>query len=563
MAGQNLVQGTLVLTAANLFNRILGLINQALILRLVGSEGYGLFQLAIPIYLFLLILTTSGLPVAISKRVAEENTRGNLPQARRILSWSVRRLGLTGLLLAGALVIILPGFGSRLMVDPRAGWCLIALLPALPIAAVSSAFRAYYQGFRNMTLPAAGQVAEQIIRVMAGLYLAARFLPWGIQFAAAGYALGLVLGETGGCLLLIGYYFWEKYRAGSALGRQSLPGHKALQQPAGSSRTPEPILSSLWSIAGPVTYTRLITVLLLNAEAHLIPGQLLRLGFSQSEATAMYGLFTGVALTLISIPSIFTSAISANLLPAVSAAWLRQDWTWLRNRLSATLSYSLMVGIPVLVFLGIFAPEISILIFRVPGAALPVRVLAGGGVFLYLLQTTNGILLGLGQAKRVLVNTLLFALIRILSLYGLTSLVLGMPADRGLGGPLTLPFLNSLLPHLPANINLTGLLQTGLGMVALAYVISYAAGALLNLIPLYRRFINWKLKRDLLIPLAAAAGMGWIMAGLLVPLGRPGLNLVELLGIMGVGLASYLIFLLAGGSLPLQEIRRLISLSRN
>ena len=125
MAKQNLVQGTLVLTGANLFNRILGLINQALILRFIGSEGYGLFQLAVPIFLFMLILTTAGLPVAISKRVAEENTRGNLSQARQILGWSARRLGLTGLLLAGGLIIILPGFGPRLMADPRAGWCLL------------------------------------------------------------------------------------------------------------------------------------------------------------------------------------------------------------------------------------------------------------------------------------------------------------------------------------------------------------------------------------------------------------------------------------------------------
>lgn len=568
MAKQNLVQGTLVLTAANLFNRILGLINQALILRFIGSEGYGLFQLAIPIFLFMLILTTAGLPVAISKRVAEENTRDNLPQARQILGWSVRRLGLTGMLLVGGLIIILPAFGPRLMVDPRAGWCLLVLLPALPISAVSSAFRAYFQGIRNMTLPAIGQVVEQIVRVIAGLYLAVRLMPWGIPFAAAGYASGIVLGEACGCLLLIGYYLFEKRRAKAALERQSRPGYRpVLPRPkaaAASTVVAEPIFSSLWSIAGPVTYTRLISVLLLNVEAHLIPGQLLRLGFSPAEATAMYGLFTGVALTLISIPSIFTTAISTNLLPAVSAAWVRQDWSWLRDRLSRTLSYSLMAGIPILVLLWIFAPQITLLIFRVPGAALPVQVLASGAIFLYLLQTTNGILLGLGQAKRVLANTLLFALVRITGLYGLTSLSLMLQAGREPDSSLVLHFLNPLLSHLPASLNLSlaSLLHNGLGMVALAYVISYVVGAFLNFIPLYRRFINWEFKRDLLVPLLAAAGMGWIMTSLTISFPMQGLNPVGLFGIMGVGLAVYLTFLLAGGSLQLKEIRRLIGLSR-
>ena len=196
-----------------------------------------------------------------------------------------------------------------------------------------------------MSLPAIGQVVEQIVRVIAGLYLAVRLMPWGIPFAAAGYAFGVVLGEACGCLLLIGYYLFEKQRAGAVLERQSRPATKPLSPGPRPIPAAKPIFSSLWSIAGPVTYTRLISVLLLNVEAHLIPGQLLRLGFSPAEATAMYGLFTGVALTLISIPSIFTTAVSTNLLPAVSAAWVRQDWSWLRNRLSLTLSYSLMAGI--------------------------------------------------------------------------------------------------------------------------------------------------------------------------------------------------------------------------
>ncbi|NLC06866.1 MAG: oligosaccharide flippase family protein, partial [Syntrophomonadaceae bacterium] len=154
MSDQRLIKGTLVLTMANLINRLLGLVNQVLVLRLIGSEGYGLFQLAIPIYLLALVITTAGIPVAVSKLVAEELVRGNQWSARQILRWSVIRLGIIGLGFAITLAILLPSAGSKIMADPRAIWCVLVLIPALPITAISSALRGYFQGIQRMTIPA-------------------------------------------------------------------------------------------------------------------------------------------------------------------------------------------------------------------------------------------------------------------------------------------------------------------------------------------------------------------------------------------------------------------------
>jgi len=80
MIYNNLILGAAILFAANLVNRILGFIYQYLIMNYIGSEAYGLFHMVFPIYMTALVFTTAGLPLAISKMVAEKvrESRGKI-----------------------------------------------------------------------------------------------------------------------------------------------------------------------------------------------------------------------------------------------------------------------------------------------------------------------------------------------------------------------------------------------------------------------------------------------------------------------------------------------------
>ncbi|MDD6569788.1 MAG: oligosaccharide flippase family protein, partial [Acidaminococcus sp.] len=79
------MKGTLILTAAGLLVKILGSVNRILLSRLLGGEGIGLYQIAYPLYLLLVALSSAGVPAAmsilISRRAAVNDRKG----ARRIL----------------------------------------------------------------------------------------------------------------------------------------------------------------------------------------------------------------------------------------------------------------------------------------------------------------------------------------------------------------------------------------------------------------------------------------------------------------------------------------------
>ena len=67
----NFIKGAAILSAAGLIVKILGAIFRIPLTRIIGTEGMGLYGLAYPIYNFLLVISSAGFPVAISKLVAE------------------------------------------------------------------------------------------------------------------------------------------------------------------------------------------------------------------------------------------------------------------------------------------------------------------------------------------------------------------------------------------------------------------------------------------------------------------------------------------------------------
>ena len=58
------VKGTLILTIAGFVVKAIGSINWILLSRILGGEGIGIYQMAFPIYLLLLQISSAGVPIA-------------------------------------------------------------------------------------------------------------------------------------------------------------------------------------------------------------------------------------------------------------------------------------------------------------------------------------------------------------------------------------------------------------------------------------------------------------------------------------------------------------------
>ena len=185
------VSGTLILTLSGFVVKAIGSINWIILSRILGGEGIGIYQMAFPIYLLALEISSAGIPIAISIITAEKAAREDYNGAQRIFRVSLTMLCSTALFLS-----VLVFFGSRFLIDyhiireSRAYYSLIALAPAIFFTTIIAGYRGYLQGWQQMTPTALSQIVEQLVRVVVMLGFAALLLPYGLDYAAGGASLG-------------------------------------------------------------------------------------------------------------------------------------------------------------------------------------------------------------------------------------------------------------------------------------------------------------------------------------------------------------------------------------
>lgn len=205
---QSTAEGFAVLTASNLLVRLIGFVYVLPLTYLIGNVGNGLYGVGYQIYIFLFILSNTGLPSAIAKVVSENRAVGDYESAHLAFRIALKVLLVMGI--ATTVLMALAAFWVNAYLWPRTLYTILALSPTLFFASMMSGFRGYFQGMSLMTPTGVSQVIEQIVKAVAALVLAYVLLNYGIEVAAGGATFGTTLGAMFGMLYLIARYFRER-----------------------------------------------------------------------------------------------------------------------------------------------------------------------------------------------------------------------------------------------------------------------------------------------------------------------------------------------------------------
>ncbi|NLW06751.1 MAG: polysaccharide biosynthesis protein [Clostridia bacterium] len=398
-------QGAAILMLASLINRFLSFIYRMMIIRLIGPEAMGLYEMVFPFYSLVLMIATAGVPVALAKLTAERAALQAWEKVRSIFRFSLLFLSASGLMAAITLWGLAPYLTGKVFADSRVYQTFMVMLLALPVVCICSCFRGYFQGLQLMRPVALAQVSEQIVRVASGLFFGLYLLPYGVAMAAAGLAIGMVMGEGIGLLISV-LIFWLT---------RSLPKPEAETR---SSYWAE--LNPLVRLSLPVMLARVTAGALITLEALIIPRQLQVGGLSVAEATTAYGQFAGIAFTLVYLPMVITVALSMAMVPAIAEAQAKKDFTLLTKRCHQALKVTIITGLPFAVIFYLLAGPLCSVIFATTAAAMALKMLAVGCIFIYLEQTLVGILNGLGAVRAVLLTTIAGGVVDFLGIYFFT-----------------------------------------------------------------------------------------------------------------------------------------------
>lgn len=319
----NLLRGAFLLTLANAFTRIIGFVYQIYLVRQLGAEGIGVYQLMAPLVMIVISLIATGLPVAVARYAPLYGQEG-----KSVLK-SGSKLALMVSLPVSVGILAFAGPIAALIGDMRIAGPLrlYSLLP--PIIALNAVTKNWHLG-RGRVMPSViGELTEQLIRVGTILTLLPLLITAQTDYSKTSGLIVLcsLIGEAAGLLsVYISGFFYKKKTASSSF----------------SARRTEDVSQELIKTAVPITLTRLLTGSLSSVNALLIPKLLVVAGLTMAAATSEYGLLIGMAMPLAFIPSTVSMALTRVLMPRVSK--LQDDGNY--KEISRNLSSSYQFVVP-------------------------------------------------------------------------------------------------------------------------------------------------------------------------------------------------------------------------
>lgn len=330
---KDLVKGAMILTLAALVTKILSAIYRVPFQNIVGDIGFYIYQQVYPFYGIVMVLSTYGFPVVISKLYTEQQAKGNSGRADRMLAVSFLFLGLVGLLLF-SFFYFGSGWIAEKIGDAELGLLFKVVSVPFLIFPVTSVFRGYFQGKGNMVPTAVSQVSEQLIRVATILILSALFIQQGysLYVAGAGAVFGSVTGGLISAVVLSSFYLknrtdhpFKHYQAKTLLADSAW------------------VIKALVVQGFAISISGMLLILFQLADSLNMYTSLLAMGLAGDEAKSAKGIFDR-GQPLIQLGTVVATSMSLSLVPAISGEKLRNRPDVILQKIRLALQTSLLFG---------------------------------------------------------------------------------------------------------------------------------------------------------------------------------------------------------------------------
>jgi stage V sporulation protein B len=410
---QSFIQGTMILLAAGIVNRLLGFVPRITLPRVVGAEGIGLYQMGFPFLIVVLTVITGGLPLAVAKLVAEAESERNERRIRTILRTAMTISIGIGSAFTVVCLLASPWITSKLLTDSRVYFTFLCMTPIIPLVSVSAVLRGYFQGRHNMIPTAVSQTVETLVRIVGMLLFAFMLLPYGVEFAAAGAMLGVLAGELCGMLVLLLQHKASRSQY-DAFQAADIGAHGAATRRFHAARR-------LLRLAIPVTAGKLVGSGSYFLESVMIVQSLAIAGIATSAATAQYGILQGMVIPILLLPSALTYSLAVSLIPSLSDAAARKDMRTIHKLLTQSLRLALVTGAPFAVLMYVLAEPLCYYLYNDSEVGKMLKMMAPVAMFIYLQGPLQAALQALDRPGSALLNTFIGASIKLILIYQLAT----------------------------------------------------------------------------------------------------------------------------------------------
>ncbi|CDE72094.1 polysaccharide biosynthesis protein [Acidaminococcus sp. CAG:917] len=422
-------KSALIIAAGGILCKIIGAIYRIPLTNALGSEGIGLYQLVYSVYALFVVIVTGGITQAISRLVAEGDTK-----CVKNAFWFCFALSL---LMTVVLVLLNKTFaymqGSKLL-----GMCYFIIAPSVFFVGISSVFKGYFYGKMKMGPPTVCSLIEQTVKLVLGLTLAFALIERGIDYALYGALLAVTASEILSFVYVAIAYLVTKGKEKKDFKANSIKEGNSCRKDK-IKRADSQNKQAKRAVSAAVSSGVALTDAGLNSQSEAVyasgvetddktanplgflkiafPFALIALllplsGFSDSfmivaltGSKSLYGVYSGSVTTLINMPIMILLSLAVAVVPSVSKERAQRDVNGILLKTRLSIKLCLLIGVPAALLMLIFSQEILKIIFPVltvseleAGANL-LRIMSLSVVFSSMAQIAGSILGALDKTR--------------------------------------------------------------------------------------------------------------------------------------------------------------------
>ena len=444
-----------MITIFSMATRAVGFVNRIFLSRTIGAEGLGIYQVVCSVFYVLITITSSGLPIAVSKQTARLRAINNNDGGHSTVT-AAALIGVSISLILTILIIVFKDYVSFLFADERCMPIFIVLLPGVTASAIYSSYRGGLWGQKNFFAFSLCEFLEEILLFATCIILVSQVS--GIIAGVYNAAVAVSISYIASALIAICVYFYYDGK---------------IKNPRGYMR---PVINS----AAPLTGLRVSSSIISSLLAIIIPLRLILSGLTSSEALSEFGIAAGMTLPLLYIPGTLVGSLALVLIPEISGKKDKSSKN-ISYQIENALTFAVMVSLAVFCFYFGAGKDIGIVMydnarsgqFLIYGAAIMIPM--------SLTQMSSSILNTLGYEYKTLKNYTIGAVIMLLAVWflppllGIYSMILGFFLSFTITA-----VLNTLL--IIKKVKKSGIFLNSLPKLLIACMLSTSLCYLLNII---------------------------------------------------------------------------------
>ena len=396
----NLLLSTIILFISNFIVRVLGFLYKIFLSNVIGETGLGIYHMVFNFLMICLALTTTGIPTALSCLVAKRKALNDKHNTNVLFISTLYVAFFISFAISLGISFSSNFLSLKLLKNENLNLFVLSICPAIVIITISNIIRSYFYGIKKVTIPALGQILEQLSKILFVFLLCMYIKDRAFNCYIA--LLGISIGEATNVLFMTVYLYKDN----------DLSNKYTINIKDFYNSSIETLKMSI-----PITCNRMSNVLLQSISSMMVPSRLVLSGVAYTKALSMYGVMSGMVMPFIFLPFTVGSALVVNLIPSISQEMALNKYNNILKKINYSLLLTIGVGILSSLLFYFFGKDICIIVFKNELAGDYLKAMFLAPLFLSLNQTLSSILHAIRKEFESSVNTILGMIIQLVCLY--------------------------------------------------------------------------------------------------------------------------------------------------